>query len=171
MSEIPAPGPNGEVSALPLSGITVLDLTQIYNGPYATFLMAMAGATVIKIEPKTGENLRSRGDLGGVAYPYAMLNSNKKPVTLNLKSEKGKDILREMVAKADILIENFAPGVMDRLGVGANELIENQSAADLRLQFRVWQRWSLSVLSRDGPRHAGDVWRAELHRLRRPASR
>ncbi|WP_417209725.1 CaiB/BaiF CoA transferase family protein [Antarctobacter sp.] len=106
----------------PLDGITVLDLTQIYNGPYATFLMALAGANVIKIEPKTGENLRSRGDLGGVAYPFAMLNSNKKPVTLNLKSEQGKEILREMVKKADILIENFSPGVMDRLGVGAEAL-------------------------------------------------
>jgi formyl-CoA transferase len=115
---------NDQTAGLPLSGITVLDLTQIYNGPYATFLMAMGGATVVKIEPKTGENLRSRGDLGGVAYPFAMLNSNKKPVTLNLKSEKGKELLREMVAKADILIENFAPGVMDRLGVGANDLLK-----------------------------------------------
>ena len=110
--------------SLPLSEITVLDLTQIYNGPYATFLMAMAGATVIKIEPKTGENLRSRGDLGGVAYPFAMLNSNKKPVTLNLKSEKGKQLLREMAAKADILIENFAPGVMERLGLGSKDLMK-----------------------------------------------
>lgn len=108
----------------PLDGITVLDLTQIYNGPYATFLMALAGANVIKIEPKTGENLRSRGDLGGVAYPFAMLNSNKKPVTLNLKSEKGKEMLREMVKKADILIENFSPGVMKRLGLGAEELLK-----------------------------------------------
>lgn len=106
----------------PLAGVTVLDLTQIYNGPYATFLMAMAGAEVIKIEPLTGENLRSRGDLGGVAYPFAMLNANKKPVTLNLKSDEGKALLKQMAAKADILIENFAPGVMDRLGVGATVL-------------------------------------------------
>ncbi|MBE2276407.1 MAG: CoA transferase [Rhodobacteraceae bacterium] len=108
----------------PLDGLTVLDLTQIYNGPYATFLMAMGGANVIKVEPLTGENLRSRGDLGGVAYPFAMLNSNKKPVTLNLKTEAGKNLLREMVRKADILIENFAPGVMTRLGVGAEALLK-----------------------------------------------
>ena len=108
--------------AYPLEGITVIDLTQIYNGPYATFLMALAGANVIKIEPKTGENLRSRGDLGGVAYPFSMLNSNKKPITLNLKTTKGKELLKEMVKKADIVIENFAPGVMERLGVGADEL-------------------------------------------------
>lgn len=112
----------GPAAEYPLSGVTVLDLTQIYNGPYATFLMAMAGADVIKVEPLTGENLRSRGDLGGVAYPFAMLNANKKPVTLNLKTDEGKALLKEMVAKADILIENFAPGVMDRLGVGADVL-------------------------------------------------
>jgi CoA:oxalate CoA-transferase len=106
----------------PLSGITVLDLSHVYNGPYAAFLMALAGATVIKIEPLHGEHLRSRGDLGGADLPFAMLNSNKKPVTLNLKSEKGKELFRELVARADILVENFAPGVMDRLGVGAAEL-------------------------------------------------
>ena len=106
----------------PLSGITVIDLSHVYNGPYATFLMAMAGADVIKVEPFHGEHLRSRGDMGGAALPFAMLNSNKKPVTLNLKSEQGRDLLREMAARADILVENFAPGVMDRLGIGAADL-------------------------------------------------
>jgi len=107
---------------LPLAGITVLDLSHVYNGPYATFLMAMAGAQVIKIEPLTGEHLRSRGDMGGAALPFAMLNSNKKPVTLNLKDERGRQLLREMVMRADILVENFAPGVMDRFGLGAADL-------------------------------------------------
>ena len=111
-----------EQPPLPLSGITVLDLSHVYNGPYAAFLMALAGATVIKIEPLHGEHLRSRGDLGGADLPFAMLNSNKQPVTLNLKSEQGRGLFRELVARADILVENFAPGVMDRLGVGAAEL-------------------------------------------------
>lgn len=106
----------------PLAGITVIDLSHVYNGPYATFLMALAGANVIKVEPFEGEHLRSRGDMGGADLPFAMLNSNKKPVTLNLKAEEGKQLLRELVAKADILVENFAPGVMDRLGVGAADL-------------------------------------------------
>ncbi len=106
----------------PLSGITVIDLSHIYAGPYATFLMAMAGATVIKVEPLEGENLRSRGDMGGADMPFAMLNSNKQPVTLNLKSEKGLALFREMVVRADILVENFAPGVTDRLGIGAADL-------------------------------------------------
>ena len=86
--------------------------------------MAMAGVNFIKVEPFHGEHLRSRGDMGGAALPFAMLNSNKKPVTLNLKSEKGRDLLKEMVKRADILVENFAPGVMDRLGIGAAELHE-----------------------------------------------
>lgn len=100
-----------------LAGIRVLDLTQIYQGPYATFLMAMAGAEVIKIEPPGGERSR-RG--GGEETPlaFAMLNSNKKSLTLNLKSQKGKDLLLAMVEKADVLTENFAAGTMERLGLG-----------------------------------------------------
>jgi CoA:oxalate CoA-transferase len=108
----------------PLSGITVIDLSHVYNGPYATLLMALAGARVIKVEPKGGEHLRSRGDMGGADLPFAMLNSNKETVTLNLKDERGKALLRDMVKRADVLIENFAPGVMDRLGLGATTLLE-----------------------------------------------
>lgn len=110
--------------SLPLEGVRVIDLSHVYNGPYAAFLMAMAGAEVIKVEPLTGEHLRSRGDMGGADLPFAMLNSNKKAVTLNLKTDAGKNLLREMVKQADILIENFAPGVMDRLGLGAEALQE-----------------------------------------------
>jgi len=106
----------------PLAGITVIDLSHVYNGPYAAFLMALAGADVIKVEPLQGEHLRSRGDVGGAMLPFAMLNSNKKSVTLNLKVEAGRMLLREMITRADILVENFAPGVMDRLGVGAEDL-------------------------------------------------
>lgn len=107
---------------LPLDGIVVIDLSHVYNGPYATFLMALAGAEVIKVEPRQGEHLRSRGDMGGAALPFAMLNSNKKPVTLNLKDPQGAKLLREMAGRADILVENFAPGVMERLGLGATAL-------------------------------------------------
>ncbi|MDF0542938.1 CaiB/BaiF CoA-transferase family protein [Sphingobium sp. H39-3-25] len=111
-------------SHLPLAGITVIDLSHVYNGPYATFLLAMGGANVIKVESLQGETLRSRGDMGGSDFSYAMLNSNKKPVTLNLKTEQGRDLLKELVARADILVENFTPGVLDRLGVGAAVLQE-----------------------------------------------
>ena len=108
----------------PLAGVVVIDLSHIYNGPYATFLMAMAGAEVIKIEPHGGEHLRIRAGLGGAALPFAMLNSNKKTVTLNLKSERGRALLFDMVRKADVVVENFAPGVTDRLGIGAVALQE-----------------------------------------------
>jgi len=127
---------------LPLSGVTVIDLSHVYNGPYATFLMAMAGARVIKVEPRGGEHLRSRGDAGGAAMAFAMLNSNKESLTLNLKAKEGKDILRKLVAKADVLVENFAPGVMDRLGLGA---------ADLHLENPRLVYASSSGYGKDGP--------------------
>jgi hypothetical protein len=107
---------------LPLQGITVVDLGQIYNGPYCTFMLAMAGARVIKIESKGGEHLRRRSVVGGAALPFAMLNSNKIFATLNLKSARGVELLKTMVKRADVVIENFAPGAMDRLGVGYEAL-------------------------------------------------
>ena len=103
---------------MPLSGVRVLDLTQIYNGPYATFLMAMAGAEVIKIEPPGGEYLRRRDARSGAGVPFAMLNANKGSISLNLKSGEGVALFLKLVATADIVIENYAPGVMDRLGLG-----------------------------------------------------
>lgn len=110
---------------MPLAGITVIDLGQIYQGPYATLLMAKAGADVIKIEPLTGEPVRLRAKVAKSAtFPFAMLNSNKRGITLDLKSAKGRDLLKRMVAKADVLLENFAPGVMDRLGLGYSVLRE-----------------------------------------------
>lgn len=102
----------------PMEGLVVLDLTQIYNGPYATYLMALAGATVIKIEPPGGEPLRRRGAVGGAGLPFAMLNGCKQSIMLDLKSEEGKAALRSLVAGADVLVENFAPGAMERLGLG-----------------------------------------------------
>ena len=105
----------------PLAGLKIIDLTQIYQGPYAAFLFAMAGADVIKVEPTNGERLRGAG---GAKTPlaFAMLNSNKKSITLNLRDDEGKKLLRKLVRDADILLENYAPGVMDRLGVGWEEL-------------------------------------------------
>lgn len=108
----------------PLSGITVIDFGQIYQGPYATFMMAMAGANVIKVEPPQGEPMRRRAAVQGGSVPMAMLNSNKRCITLNLKSERGRTLLIDLVKHADVLLENFAPTVMDRLGVGPDVLLE-----------------------------------------------
>jgi crotonobetainyl-CoA:carnitine CoA-transferase CaiB-like acyl-CoA transferase len=104
---------------MPLAGITVIDLGQIYQGPYATLLMAKAGARIIKVEPPKGEPARLRAMVGmSATFPFAMLNSNKQGVSLNLKHPKGKGLLKRMVSEADVLLENFAPGVMDRLDLG-----------------------------------------------------
>ena len=105
----------------PLAGITVLDLGQIYNGPYCGYLLAMAGARVIKVEPPGRERMRGIGDTL-VSYPFMMLNGNKETVTLNLKSDAGRDLLRNLARHADVLLENFAPGTLDRNGVGADAL-------------------------------------------------
>lgn len=131
----------------PLSGITVVDLGQIYNGPYCTFLLARAGADVIKIEPLGGENMRRRGVVGGAMLPFAMLNSNKTFVTLNLKTERGRELLVEMVKKADVLVENFAPGVMDRLGVGHARLQD----VNPRLVYAAGSGFGWSGPNRDYP--------------------
>jgi len=110
------------VQGYPLRDITVIDLGQIYQGPYATFLMAMAGARVIKVEPPTGEPVRARANISRGSLPLAMLNSNKQGITLNLKTARGRELLIELVKRGDVLLENYAPGVMDRLGVGAEVL-------------------------------------------------
>lgn len=105
----------------PLAGVRVIDLTQIYQGPYASFLMAMAGADVIKVEPVDGERLRGgRGRPPNLAF--AMLNSNKRSVTLDLKQPRGRGLLIELAERADVVVENYAPGVTERLGVGPEVL-------------------------------------------------
>ncbi len=119
MSDTP---PAGERASrpLPLDGITVLDLGQIYQGPYAGFLLAMSGARVIKVEPVRGEALRSRLH----SLPYAMLNSAKEAVSLNLKSPRGRELFLQLASAADAVLCNFAPGVPERLGIDAPSLWE-----------------------------------------------
>jgi formyl-CoA transferase len=135
------------MAGYPLETITVVDLGQIYNGSYATFLMAMAGARVIKIESQEGEHLRRRSSVGGAALPFAMLNSNKLSATLNLKSPRGVGLLLQMVKRADVLLENFAPGTTARLGIGWERLHE----ANPRLIYGSGSGYGLSGPYRDYP--------------------
>lgn len=131
---------------LPLDGVRVVDLGQVYQGPYATFLMAQAGADVIKVEPLAGEPIRQRAGVSrGSGVAYAMLNSNKRNLTLDLKSDRGKEILKQLAARADVLLENYAPGVMDRLGVGYEVL----SALNPRLIYASGTGYGLSGPDRD----------------------
>ena len=104
--------------SLPLDGVTVLDLGQIYQGPYAGFLLAMAGARVIKVEQTRGEPLRARGD----SLPYAALNSSKEAVTLDLKSTQGHEMFLGLVEAADVVLVNYAPGVPEKLHIDAESL-------------------------------------------------
>ena len=102
-----------------LNGVVVLDLSRVVSGPYATMLMADMGARVIKVEmPGVGDDTRKFGPLIQGESPYfIMLNRNKESITLNMKSPRGKEILWELVKKADIIVENFRPGVLERLGL------------------------------------------------------
>ena len=102
----------------PLEGVTVIDMGHIYNGPYAGFLLAMGGANVIKLEPLKGEHLRHRGREKNHSVPFALLNSNKRCITLNLKSPRGHELYLEMVRRADVVLENFAPDAMENMGLG-----------------------------------------------------
>ena len=114
-----------EGGRLPLAGLVVIDFGQIFQGPYATLLLAKGGADVIKVEPPSGEPLRRRARPGtSSTLPVAMLNQNKRAVTLNLKHPRGRELLFEMVRRADVLLENFSPGTMDGLGVGWSVLRE-----------------------------------------------
>jgi CoA:oxalate CoA-transferase len=108
---------------LPLDGIRVLDLGRIYQGPWCGTLLALAGADVIKVEEPGGEPARSR-DPSGATVPFAMLNSNKRAITLNLKEERGRDLFLELVRDVDVVVENFGPGTMERLGLGPESLLE-----------------------------------------------
>ena len=106
----------------PLDGVTVLDFGQVYNGPYCGFLLAQAGARVIKVESLIGETLRARGEASSSSYPFAVLNSNKESITLNIKSGEGQALLKRMVERVDVVFENFAPGTMAKYGIGAEDL-------------------------------------------------
>lgn len=105
----------------PLSGVEVLDLGQIYNGSYCGLILSYLGADVISVEPPFGDPLRSRVE-GGEPEEFVMLNSNKKGLTLNLKSEQGKELFKDLVADVDVLIENFSVGTMEDLGLGYETL-------------------------------------------------
>ena len=107
-----------------LDGIRVLDLTNVLAGPFATLHLALLGAEVVKIEnPRDGDLARKLGILAELndqlmGTSYLAQNANKKSVTLNTKTPEGKDILKRLVKTADVLVENFRPDVMERLGLG-----------------------------------------------------
>ncbi|WP_327584313.1 formyl-CoA transferase [Nonomuraea sp. NBC_00507] len=109
-----------------LDGVRVLDMTHVQSGPSATQLLAWLGADVVKLEAPTGDITRQQlRDVPDVDSLYfTMLNCNKRSITLNMKSERGKQIFTELVQTADILVENFGPGAVDRMGFSWERLQE-----------------------------------------------
>lgn len=110
----------------PLSGIKIADFTQLYQGPLATQVLSDMGAEIIKIEPPKGDFFRNWaiGDkyIEGESISFMSVNRNKRSIVLDLKSVSGIEIAKKIISDSDVVIENFRPGVMDRLGLGFNEL-------------------------------------------------
>lgn len=106
-------------------GVRVLELGHVYNGPYCGLLLAQLGAEVIKVEPPGGEPLRFRSHQPTESHEFVMLNSNKHSVVLDLKTQAGRQALLDLVETADVLIENFAPGTMERLELAPERLLRH----------------------------------------------
>jgi len=142
----------------PFDGIRVLDFTQVFAGPFATYQLALLGADVIKIERKDGEPMRrSPGAPEWAERAYAptwcAVNANKRNIALDLKAPEAVEIVRRLAATADIVAENFRPGVMDRLGIGYEAL----SAINPRLIWCAVTGFGQEGPARDAPSYDGRI--------------
>ena len=145
----------------PLSGLLVLDFTTLLPGPLATLMLAEAGAEVIKIERPGGEEMRRHPPVrGGDSVAFALLNRGKRSLVLDLKDRDDQARLAPLIARADILVEQFRPGVMERLGLGYAAVRRDQSAPRLLLDQR---------LRPERPARRRGRARSQLHRQYRPA--
>lgn len=107
----------------PLDTIRVLDLTRVLAGPYCTALLADLGAEIIKLEPQRGDDYRSIGPFrDGDSALFSLNNRGKKSIVLDLKSDKGRALARQIAGKCDVVVENFRPGVAEKLGLGPEDL-------------------------------------------------
>ena len=133
-------------SSGPLAGITVLDLTRVLSGPYCTMLLGDMGARVIKIEqPGRGDDTRAWGPpfVGGESTYFLSINRNKESVTLDFKTSRGREILDQLVGRADVVVENFRPGTLQRIGLDYESLRKTHP----RLVY-----CSISGFGQNGPR-------------------
>ena len=130
----------------PLSGLTILDLSRVLSGPYCTMLAADMGARVIKIEhPVQGDDTRAWGPpfIAGESAYFLSINRNKESVAIDFKTARGRELLDALIARADVIVENFRPGTLERMGLGYTEL----SKRDPRLIYV-----SISGFGQTGPR-------------------
>lgn len=108
----------------PLSEYRIIDLTSMLSGPWATSILGDQGADVVKVEvPGVGDHTRSLGNRSGdMPAHFLNINRSKRSVTVNLKDAQGKEVLRKLAATADVFIQNFRPGVVERLGIGEADI-------------------------------------------------
>ncbi len=128
----------------PLSGLRVLDLTQFLSGPFATQIFADLGAEIIKLEPPQGDPIRAVPPhfVGDDSVYYLCINRNKRCVAVDMKSDAGRDLVKRLALACDIVMENFRPGVLERLGFSASELRKEKPSL-------IW--CSISGFGQDGP--------------------
>jgi crotonobetainyl-CoA:carnitine CoA-transferase CaiB-like acyl-CoA transferase len=111
----------------PFAGVKILDFTRVLAGPYASYQLALLGADVIKIESREGDDMRygnraNDWEKRGLAAPWVAVNGNKRSITMDLKQPKALEVIKRLVPKVDVVMENFRPGVMDKLGIGYDTL-------------------------------------------------
>ncbi|MEO8523481.1 MAG: CoA transferase [Caldimonas sp.] len=150
-----AASPSAAARGPALAGLCVVDFTIVMSGPMCTRMLADAGAEVVKIEPPEGDVVRQRPpQRGGVSTYYASMNCGKKSIVLDLQTEDGKRLARELVAKADVVVENFRPGVMKRLGLD----YESLSKTNPRLIYA-----SISGFGQTGPMASAPAYAPVIH--------
>ncbi|MBS0525144.1 MAG: CoA transferase [Proteobacteria bacterium] len=113
----------------PFAGVKILDFTRVLAGPYASYQLALLGADVIKIESREGDDMRygnraNEWEKRGLAAPWVAVNAGKRSITLDLKQPRAIEVVKRLVPKVDVVMENFRPGVMDKLGIGYDTLKE-----------------------------------------------
>lgn len=130
--------------AAPLDGVRILDLSRLLSGPYATYILGNLGADIIKVErPTGGDDTRTiPPKRNGESHYFLSVNTNKRSIVVDLKQERGRQIARDLAKQADVVLENFRPGVADRLGLGFEDLL----ATNDRLIY-----CSVSAFGQDGP--------------------
>ena len=111
----------------PFTGVKILDFTRVLAGPYGSYQLALLGADVIKVESRDGDDMRfgnraNAWEKRGLAAPWVAVNAGKRSITLDLKKPKALEVIKRLVGKADVVMENFRPGVMDKLGIGYETL-------------------------------------------------
>ena len=114
------------MAAKPLTGIKVLDFTRLFAGPFCTMLLGDLGADIAKVEAPEGDSIRPQGPpfYKGMSFSYLAVNRNKRSIVIDMKTEEGRALARRLALTADVIVENFRPGVMDRLGLGYESLVK-----------------------------------------------